>query len=553
MGGARPATLAMLAVTLLAAIGCQGDPTPPPGTRRLVVVGVDGATWAVMSPLLASGRLPRLAMLYRSGSAGVMRAIPPLTTASLWTTLATGQPPARHGITHETMKAPGRYGVRPITADRRTAPAIWTMAGARGLTVGVTGWAVTFPAEEVNGFMVSDVLDPPAEPARAEIYPEGALGEAARDVEAFPIPEEAREPASLDPDLESAFVEDLAILSRGLSLYRVYQPRLALFRVRSVGYASHRFWQYHDPSYLEVARARGEAVEPERAARLAAAIPGAYAFLDGYIELLMEHLPEKATLIIVSDHGFRGVNMTDYVHVDLDRLAARLGLLAFDTEDTPAWDRTTLFAPLDPEETPRGYYLNIEGREAEGIVPARDADRVGRQVASRLSALMTDRGQPLFVDVAPGDPRTPPGGPDIALEENPAIDPSAAIAFSDANVKVISLYRRVNESFGAHDTEGLLLAAGGGVTTGTTGWEAAPEDLVPTLLALLGLPQARDLPGRPIRALLLAPGASGEAGTVPSYEVPAAPPPVLRPEPLIERDLRRLRRAGHLSSGVRAP
>ncbi len=554
MGRAGRATTLILVAALLGPPGCSGQPPPPPGTRRVVVVGVDGATWAVMSPLLASGRLPRIAMLYRSGSAGVMKAVPPLTPAALWTTIATGQPPARHGITRETVKAPGRYGVRPMTADRRAAPAVWTIAGARGLTVGVTGWAVTFPAEEVNGFMLTDALDPQAEPARAEIFPEGALGEAGKDVETYPVPEAARQAASLDAGLEAAFAEDLAMLSRGLSLYRVYQPHLALFRVRSVGYASHRFWQYHDPSYLQVARARGEVVDPERAARLAEAVPGAYAFLDGYLEVLMEHLPEGATLVIVSDHGFRGVTMTDYVHVDLDRLAERLGLLSYGPGGQPEWDRTTVFAPLDPEDTPRGLYLNVEGREAEGIVAPRDAQRTAEQVSQRLSALVTDRGQPLLSGVAPAGPRLPEGGPDIVVSENASIDPAASINLAGESVKVISLYRRDNESFGAHDPAGIALAAGGGIAVGSTGWEAAPEDLVPTLLALLGLPQAEDLPGRPIRPLLLDPDAPDDAGTVPSWQdLPAAPPPVLRPDPLIKRDLRRLREADHLAEGVRAP
>jgi len=483
-----------------------------------------------------------------------MKADGPLAPAPLWTSIATGQPPAVHGIEHDTMKAPGRYALRPVTADRRRAPAIWTIAGARGLTVGVAGWAVTFPAEDVNGFLISDALDPETDPSRGEIFPPGALGEAGRDVETFPIPEGAREAAGLDPGLEASFATDLAVLSRGLSLYRVYQPRLALFRVRSLGYASHRFWQYHETSYLQVAAARGERVDPERAADLAGAIPGAYAFLDGYIELLMEQLPEQATLLIVSDHGFRGVTMKDYVHVDLDEVAARLGLLARNGDGAPDWDRTVVFDLLDPEDLPRGYFLNRAGSEAHGIVAEEDATRVGQRAADRLRNLVSDDMEPLFDSVVIDDERAS-GGPDILLKENPRIDPSGTIAAGDQRIRILSLYRRYSEEFGAHDSTGMLLAAGGGIATGSRGWEAGPYDIVPTLLALLGLPQAEDMPGRPIRAML-SDAAAGAADTVvKTYaDLEAAPSPVLRPETLVERDLRHLREARHLrSDGVRVP
>jgi len=101
----------------------------------------------------------------------------------------------------------------------------------------------------------------------------------------------------------------------------------------------------------------------------------------------------------------------------------------------------------------------------------------------------------------------------------------------------------------------MLLAAGDGIATGSRGWEAGPYDIVPTLLALLGLPQAEDMPGRPIRAMLTDAAAAAADAMVKSHAGPeAAPSPVLRPEALVERDLRHLREARHLrSDGVRVP
>ncbi|HZI92939.1 MAG TPA: alkaline phosphatase family protein, partial [Patescibacteria group bacterium] len=145
---------------LLLLTGCGGAPVPPPGGRRLVIVAVDGATWHLFSPLMEQGRMPHMAGLYRSGSAGLLKSLEPMLPDALWTTVATGKSRGAHAIESATEKVPGKYAARPITADRRRSPALWTIAGARGLTVGVSGWAVTFPVEHVNGYMIAEGFDP---------------------------------------------------------------------------------------------------------------------------------------------------------------------------------------------------------------------------------------------------------------------------------------------------------------------------------------------------------------------------------------------------------
>ena len=65
---------------------------------RLVVLGLDGATWTVLDPMRRRGLMPNLDALLKSAAHGTLTSIiPPVTTAA-WTTMMTGCNPPRHGV-----------------------------------------------------------------------------------------------------------------------------------------------------------------------------------------------------------------------------------------------------------------------------------------------------------------------------------------------------------------------------------------------------------------------------------------------------------------------
>ena len=544
-GATRRLAAALLLAILFAASGCGRAPGPPPGGRRLVVVGVDGATWSIISPLMEQGRMPRLAGLYRAGSAGLLRSLEPMLPAALWTTVATGKSRGAHAIETAAERIPGRYAARPVTADRRRAPALWTIASARGLTVGVSGWALTFPAETLEGFVVAEGYEPEVTGDHGYLYPEGALGSGGGGGEALALSAGSAAIAALDGELKESFDRDLSLLSRGLALYRVYQPRLAFFRFASVDLASHRFWQYRETRYLDLAASRGRAVDPARATALSAALPGAYVFFDEWLGLLLEHLPEKSTLLILSDHGFRGVRMTDDLHADLNRLLERLGYLAFTRRDKPDWGKTRAFTLDDVGGMRRPIYLNVKGRDHDGIVEAEAAPAMAARLAGALRELKSHLGEPVFRNVTVGE-SPGPGEPDLTVVENLGIDPRGEVVVGRERVPVAALYRRYGEDFGTHDPDGILLAAGEGIAAGRTGWSAELYDVVPTALRLMGLPCASDMPGHPVESILAAP-APADDRLVPTYnDLPPAPGPVKRSSTLADAELDRLRALGHL-------
>ncbi|MGH8055963.1 MAG: alkaline phosphatase family protein, partial [Candidatus Entotheonellia bacterium] len=78
-----------------------------PPRLKVVVIGLDAATWKVMDPLLQQGRLPNLRRLMESGTYGPLTTLEPTLSPIIWTTIATGKPMSAHGITHFIVQKEG--------------------------------------------------------------------------------------------------------------------------------------------------------------------------------------------------------------------------------------------------------------------------------------------------------------------------------------------------------------------------------------------------------------------------------------------------------------
>ncbi|MCB1183842.1 alkaline phosphatase family protein, partial [bacterium] len=146
-----PAGLPALVLIVLLA-GCGADPGP-----EVWVIGLDGADWDLLDPMIEAGELPHLAALRRQGAWGRLRSEPPLISPVLWTTIATGRSPDTHGVAwFMTENADG--GMVPVSSAQRRVRSFWNMAADADLTSGVIGWWATYPADPVAGFLISDYV-----------------------------------------------------------------------------------------------------------------------------------------------------------------------------------------------------------------------------------------------------------------------------------------------------------------------------------------------------------------------------------------------------------
>ena len=126
------------------------------GKRRVLLVGWDAADWKVISPLVDMGLMPHVGRLVETGVMGNLATLQPALSPMLWTSIATGKRPYKHGIHGFSEPDPQSGTVRPITNLSRKTKAVWNILNQTGHTSLVVGWWPSSPAEPIRGAMVSN-------------------------------------------------------------------------------------------------------------------------------------------------------------------------------------------------------------------------------------------------------------------------------------------------------------------------------------------------------------------------------------------------------------
>lgn len=124
--------------------------------NKLILIGWDSADWKIIGPLLAKNQMPSLKKLIDTGVYGNMSTMNPPYSPMLWSTVASGKTPDKHGVLGFVEVVPNKKAIRPVTANSRKARAVWNIFHNQGLKSNVVGWWPSFPAEPINGAMVSD-------------------------------------------------------------------------------------------------------------------------------------------------------------------------------------------------------------------------------------------------------------------------------------------------------------------------------------------------------------------------------------------------------------
>lgn len=316
-------TILTLCAALIASTACKdqaettvSDTNSP---NPLIVIGIDGATWDVIDPMIAKGELPNMARLRDTGAWGPLITVGPQVSPVVWSSFSTGQFGRQHGILDFVYPyKPGPK--RPVQSTERQSPALWNLVSDAGKEISVVGYFVTYPSEKINGTMVS-YQSPQKQPGAD--YPEGALEPIREDLDSIKANREDRtmlwsrflpwdfdprnEPAADDPTAE-AFRMVKGRVERRI-LHAEYNRRAALYLAGFphdvfinyfglVDYASHSLWKYYDDTDFEVK------ADPETKRLLANVIPETYRYMDEFIGELLAKSPENANVVIVSDHGF---------------------------------------------------------------------------------------------------------------------------------------------------------------------------------------------------------------------------------------------------------
>ncbi|MCB9792648.1 MAG: alkaline phosphatase family protein, partial [Alphaproteobacteria bacterium] len=478
---------------------------------RVAWVGIDGAAWENLQPLIDRGVLPHLARLQREGVTGPLT-IDSAQSPESWTSIATGHHPPEHGI----IQTPGVEGSTfAATAQQLKVKRVWDMAGERERKVMVANYWVTGKVYPVNGVMIGRESD--------EVYPPGLLSQQA-DLQPEAYPERIRE-LSLGA-AKSGWMR--------AALERVPDFDFIVLPIYAYDQSLHMLWDEWEAGEAlagEAPPAALSALPEDERARIAeghGVVVEAAKLADQLVGQAFDYVGEDGYVLLFSDHGHRAADPS------MRRIALSRAL--FDgragTVEQGQFQVEGATVTLSPvERRVRGatqalsYTLRLpELRfEGEGAEAARE----------RFLALTEPDGEPLFV--AQGGALVP--GP-VALR-----------ASASALGKLDTAHYSVFVNSGAHGIEdkGLFGLWGPEVAAGALSQEIESVDITPTTLWLLGLPTADDLAGEPATFTLTEAGqAARPVRHVSSYEDGSRPWARPVSEGLSVEEIERLKALGYL-------
>ncbi len=125
--------------------------------NKVLIIGLDGATFDILNPLMEKGLMPNLKKIKDHGAWGeLLSSIPPITGPS-WTSFATGRNPGKTGVFDFMIKEKGNYELKPITSSYLKSRSIWDYLSRDGKRSIVLNYPTLFPTYEINGIMVSGI------------------------------------------------------------------------------------------------------------------------------------------------------------------------------------------------------------------------------------------------------------------------------------------------------------------------------------------------------------------------------------------------------------
>ena len=137
----------------------------PKTVDRLLVLGLDGATWTVLDPMRQRGLMPNLDAFLAGAASGTLRStIPPVTTAA-WTTMMTGCGPARHGVFDHRYYDAAEGRMKVNHSGRIRVPTVWHLLSGTGRSIVSLNVPGLYPPLKVRGIVVSGMDAPHLEAA----------------------------------------------------------------------------------------------------------------------------------------------------------------------------------------------------------------------------------------------------------------------------------------------------------------------------------------------------------------------------------------------------
>lgn len=483
---------------------------------KTVIIGLDGATFDIINPLASAGRLPVLARLMREGVSAPLRSTILPNSFPGWASCTTGTSEGMHGVFSPFIKNPSKYTVRAMSGrDIMTRPMwdILTEHGGRSIVLNVP---TTYPPEPINGLMVTGMLTPGR--GSEFTHPASLKKELLAEFPNYVI-----EPERI-PDKHARaneFRRATEVRERALKFLMQKGEWDSLMVVFSVlDRAQHDYWADMDPAHPRH--------DPKTPPEFREFIHETYQRLDLAVGRLIEQLPPETRVLVVSDHGF----CSELFEVRVNELLASAGLLTFKSPASrkniarvralkekiarrisPAipngnvldrkaeygsgfleeidWPRTRAFFAQD-----KGVWVNLAGREREGIVSEDEFDSVIEETRSALLRLIAaDDGEPVFEQVMRREEAFN-GAWSSRLPDLVMVTRRDEYVYNE-RPSYGQVVVPADSTTGTHSRDGIFIAWGRDIRSGST-FAKQPNlrDVGPTALVSLGCPLTTDMDGR---------------------------------------------------------
>lgn len=358
------------------------------GGRKVLVIGLDCAEPSLIFDEWRDD-LPTLSKLVGEGAYGRLESCHPPITVPAWTSMLSGKDPGQLGFYGFRNRADHSYDRMSIATNNAVkVDRVWDVLGRAGKESILVGVPQTYPVRPVNGHLISSFLTPSTQ--RQYTYPDSLKEEIAALLGG---------PNEYEFDVQQFRTEDKAWLREQIQTMTEKRVEVVkhllnekpwdLFMWVEMGTdrMHHGFWKYMDRQHRK--HQPGNEFE--------STILDYYKYLDGEIAAMLDIVPDDTIVMVVSDHGAQrmdgGICINEWLREN--------GWLVLKEEPTGVvplqkcdidWSRTRAWAS-------GGYYgrvfLNVEGREPQGIVPASDYDAVRDELARAIEAIPDENGEPL--------------------------------------------------------------------------------------------------------------------------------------------------------------
>lgn len=489
----------------------------------LIVLGLDGATFDIIKPLIESGKLPTFKKVMENGSYGKLRSTRIPISPSAWSSFLTGLRPINNSIFDFVKRVENSYEFRPVNSSDRKGTNIWECLEDSNKTCGILNVPSTYPPEDINNFMISGFPCPTnikwIKPRELLEELEENLGEINLQPEVFYT--EGNEVNFIKDQYRcwenTERIFDYLWNKKDLDIFiAVFKPLDEIL---------HGLWKSIDETYPS----------HEKYRKYKKDVLGLYKKADELLSKIIKEKAKDTSLIIMSDHGFGPVHSTLYMNnwlidqgymkfkdnlgTNFKRLlhnlgfnlenmfnfGKKIGLMKFAKKIAyPSDGKSFLskiidnlflyFKDIDWERTKaysRGnfgqIYINKKGREPRGCIDEKEYSRVVNEIYNKLKNFKDPRtGERIFDKIFKRDEiykgKYKERAPDlIFFDKN--FEYTANRMFEFGSNKLVG--ENVIDRSGDHKPYGIFIAYGKEFKENFQIKNAEIVDLMPTILYLL--------------------------------------------------------------------